>query len=157
MLLLARSFAKPSSNFNGITCILLEAVPGADFDQIVLKTGRLLELSPRLNNFLDAATSLKDGFRSYKTAIIQELANAIRDREKARLEDAADEELFTQFLGARSKAVHPVPVAPVLIEQVPSLKRSISDVADVIPRKSKIPTLVSLVTATKELADICTL
>ena len=142
--------------FNGITRILLEAVPGTEFDQMVLDAGRSFELSPRLNNCLNSATSLRGGIRSYKTAIIQELAVAIRDREKARLEDAADDELFTQFLGAESKAVHPVPEVPGLVKPAPSLKRGISTVAEVIPRKSKVPALVSLARATEELADICT-
>ena len=32
--------------FNGVTRILLEAVPGTDFDLMVLKAGRSLEMSP---------------------------------------------------------------------------------------------------------------
>ena len=120
--------------FNGITRILLEAVPGTDFDQMVLKAGRSLEMSPRLNDFLAGADSLKSGLLSYKTAIIQELAVAIRDREKARHDDAADEELFTHYLGQGSNVVEPVTEEPV-----PSLKRKISAVADIIPKKSKIP------------------
>ena len=55
--------------FNGITRILLEAVPESEFDQMVLNTGRSLELSPKLNNF-HRATSLRGGLRSYKTAIV---------------------------------------------------------------------------------------
>ena len=41
--------------FNGITRILLEAVPGTEFDQMVLDAGRSFELSPRLNNCLNSA------------------------------------------------------------------------------------------------------
>ena len=121
--------------FNGVTRILLEAAPGADFDQAMLEAVRSLEMSPRLGNFLAGATSLRNGLRSYKSAIIQELAVAIRGRELLRHEDEADEELFVQFLGAKPGAVDPVPAVTVVTEPISSLKRGISAVADVIPRK----------------------
>ena len=137
--------------FNGVTRILLEAAPGTEFDLMVLKAGRSLEMSPRLNDFLAGAASLKSGLLSYKTAIIQELAVAIRDREKARHDDAADEELFTHYLGQGSNVVDPVTEVPV-----PSLKRKFSAVADISPKRSNIPALASLKKATEDLADICT-
>ena len=142
--------------FNGVTRILLEATTGADFDQAMLEAVRSFVMSPRLGNFLAGATSLRNGLRSYKSAIIQELAVAIRGRERSRHEDEADEKLFTQFLGAKSRAVDPVLAEAVVTEPTLSLKRGFSALADVIPRKSKIPALVSLARATEDLADICT-
>ena len=149
---LSRAFKR----FNGITRILLEATTGADFDQAMLEAVRALVMTPRLGNSLAGATSLRTGLRSYKSAIIQELAVTIRGRERSRHEDEADEKLFTQFLGAKPRAVDPLLAEAVVTEPTLSLKRGISALADVIPRKSKIPALVSLARATEDLADICT-
>ena len=141
--------------FNDILQIFWEAFPEVHQHKLVLEALLTLKPSSRFAACLSSATSARDAATTFKSAVMQELAIVIRQKERRkRREKEVDDELFARFLPEPTSPPSDEMASPEDIAAIPkepevesgSLKRGISLIADSgpIPRKSKIPALAGL-------------
>ena len=130
------------------------ALSGTDGKRLAEYVGSL-DLSDRLKAFIQAAASLREALKNYKTTIMEQLAVTLRSREdQKRSASELDDELFSMLLpdpiSPLSEAeVPPIASAPAAVPpvEVGLKKRSASSMENltVIPKKkSSIPALASL-------------
>ena len=130
------------------------ALSGTDGKRLAEYVGSL-DLSDRLKAFIQAAASLREALKNYKTTIMEQLAVTLRSREdQKRSANELDDELFSMLLpdpiSPLSEAeVPPIASAPAAVPpvEVGLKKRSASSMENltVIPKKkSSIPALASL-------------
>ena len=135
--------------FNTFTRFFLEVAPAPRHADLVCSALLRMGVSERLEACVRSSATVRLALTSYKTAVLLELAIALRLKDKvARRDDLQDEELFSRFL--------PEPISPGSSEHERadmlgivgggSRKRGVSAVADLepIPRKSKVPALASI-------------
>ena len=85
--------------FNEILQIFWEAFPEVHHYKLVLEALLTLKPSARFAACLSSATSARDAATTYKSAVMQELAIVIRQKERRkRREKEFDDELFARFL-----------------------------------------------------------
>ena len=141
--------------FNAVLRIFGDAFPEAEYEKMVLVAVKKLNPSARFSAYLLTAASVRDATTSWKTAIMQDLAVFIRQKElQARREEVLDEELFARFLPEPVSPESEVETFPDEVFSIPKApvsgsgdrKRGVSLITESasIPKKSKIPALASI-------------
>ena len=141
--------------FNAVLRIFGDAFPEAEYEKMVLDAVKELNPSARFSAYLLTAASVRDATTSWKTAIMQDLAVFIRQKElQARREEVLDEELFARFLPEPVSPESEVETFPDEVFSIPKApvsgsgdrKRGVSLITESasIPKKSKIPALASI-------------
>ena len=141
---------------NGVWSIFLGLNLPAECDQRLIRAISNFDSGARFASFLATASSASCALSDYKSAIMSQLADSIRMREKKkRVVDVMDEELFSRFLPepspprveAESVGIDTLSSGQDLSQKTGNTKRSISEVEQlhVCPlKKSKVPALASI-------------
>ena len=147
---------KAFKRLNGVWSIFLGFDLPAEYDQRLLEAISAFNSGARFASFLATASSASCALSDYKSAIMSQLANSISmKKEKRRVVDVMDEELFSRFLPEPSPPrdeADAVGVDALASDQGPSqkagnAKRPISEVAQLqvnLLKKSRVPALASV-------------
>ena len=147
---------------NGVWSILLGVQLQSGSEPLLIEAISALEVSARLASFLATATSAASALKSYKGAIMSQLAKVIREKEeKKRIVDEMDEALFSRFLPepsptcdeGDSEAIKTVLQGQDSLIRTGPAKRSFSQVEQsqsVHLMRSKVPALASVAQVTAE-------